>query len=131
MAKFPWLKLRKKTDPELPLEPPIWMGNHSNGEYYHQQTPREAFMREEILRRAEKEARRHGMDRRSFLASSMGMAASLAVINEFGCNSNSATGGAAEAGPACGDGGLAGPVDGGPYVVTPTAACAAKKENRE
>ena len=65
MAKFPWLKLRKKTDPELPLEPPIWFGNHSNGEYYHPQTPREAFMREEILRRSEGEARRHGMDRRA------------------------------------------------------------------
>ncbi len=126
MAKFPWLKLRKKTDPELPLEPPIWFGNHSNGEYYHPQTPREAFMREEILRRSEGEARRHGMDRRAFLASSMGMAASLAVINEFGCNSNNtAPGAGGDAGPACGDGGLAGPVDGGPYVVPPQAACAA------
>ena len=127
MAKFPWLKLRKKTDPELPLEPPIWLGNHSNGEYFHQQSPREKFMREEILRRSEGEARRHGMDRRSFLASSMGMATSLAVINEFGCNSTGgAPGSPAEAGPTCGgDGGLAGPVDGGPYVVPPQAACAA------
>ncbi|HEX4445439.1 MAG TPA: amidohydrolase family protein [Polyangiaceae bacterium] len=119
-AKFPWLKLRKKTEPELPLEPPIWMGNHSNGEYFHGQTPREAFMREEIIRRSEKEAQRHGMDRRSFLASSLGMATTLTVINEYGCNSsNSATP------AACGDGGLAGPADGGPYVVPPTAACAA------
>ncbi len=119
MAKFPWLKLRKKTDPELPLEPPIWLGNRSNGEYFHPQTPREKFMREEILRRAETESKRHGMDRRSFLASSLGMAASLAVVNEFGCNSsNPAT-------PACGDGGGAPFVPGGgPYVVPPTAACA-------
>ena len=71
MAKFPWVKLGKKTDPELPVEPPIWMGNHSNGEYFHMQTRREARMREEILRRAEREARRHGMDRRAFLASSI------------------------------------------------------------
>lgn len=119
MSKFPWLKLRKKTEAELPLEPPIWLGNHSNGEYYHAQTPQEAAMRQEILRRSEGEARRHGMDRRAFLASSMGMAASLSVINEFGCKGSSD-------GPACaGDGGIAGPGDAGPYVITPQAACAA------
>jgi predicted TIM-barrel fold metal-dependent hydrolase len=121
-AKFPWLKLRKKTEPELPLEPPIWMGNHSNGEYFHHQTPREKFMREEIIRRSEKEAKRHGMDRRAFLASSMGMATSLAVINEFGCNSSdNKTPGQPESCP----GAVPGPADGGPYVVPPTAQCAA------
>jgi predicted TIM-barrel fold metal-dependent hydrolase len=125
MFKFPWLKLRKKTDPELPEEPPIWMGNHSNGEYFHMQTPREKFMRDEILRRAEKESRRHGMDRRSFLASSMGMAVTLSVINEFGCNSNNGSGSTKAGAGACGEGGLAGPVDGGPYVVPPHAQCAA------
>jgi predicted TIM-barrel fold metal-dependent hydrolase len=126
MAKFPWTKLPKKTDPELPLEPPIWMGNHSNGEYYHQQTPQEAKMREEVLRRAEQGAKRHGMDRRAFLASSMGMATTLAVINEFGCNSSNSTSDAGTASglPPC-DGGLAGPADGGPYVITPEAQCAA------
>lgn len=61
-SRMPWLKLRKKTDPELPLEPPIWFGNRSNGEFFHPQTRREAQMREEIMRRADKEARRHGMD---------------------------------------------------------------------
>src|SRR5581483_699874 len=94
--KFPWVSLGKKTDPELPVEPPIWMGNHSNGEYFHVQTPREALMRKEVLRRAEKEAKRHGMDRREFLASSMGMAVTLTVINEMGCGSTSGSG----AGPA-------------------------------
>jgi uncharacterized protein len=82
--RFPWLRLNKKTQPELPLEPPIWLGNHSNGEYYHQQTPNEARMRKEILRRADEQARYLGLDRREFLASSMGMVTSLAVINQLG-----------------------------------------------
>jgi uncharacterized protein len=87
--RFPWLSLRKKTDPEYPLEPPIWLNNHSNGEYYHQQTPNEARMRREILRRADEQARYLGMDRREFLASSMGMVTSLAVINQMGgCSSD-------------------------------------------
>jgi len=85
--KFPWLNLRKKTDPEYMLEPPIWLGNHSNGEYFHEQTPNEARMRKEILRRADEQARYLGLDRREFLASSMGMAVSLAVINQMGCSS--------------------------------------------
>jgi hypothetical protein len=115
-SRFPWLKLRKKTDPELPLEPPVWLGNQSNGEYFRFQTKREAQMREEILKRAEKLARRHGMDRREFLASSMGMALTMTVINELGCGSSQASG------PTCGDGGVA--MTDGPYVVPPEGMCA-------
>jgi hypothetical protein len=86
MARFPWLKLRKKTEEELPFEPPIWMGNHSNGEYFHTQTPAEAKMREMILQKADDQSRYLGMDRREFLASTMGMATTLAVINQVtGC----------------------------------------------
>jgi len=89
MKRFPWLNLRKKTDPEFMEEPPIWMGNRSNGEFFHDQTPKEAMMREEILRRADEQARYLGMDRRQFLASSMGMVTSLAVINQMaGCDDN-------------------------------------------
>src|SRR5258708_4758950 len=124
MAKLPWVKLGKKTDPELPLEPPIWLGNHSNGEYFHAQTPREAMMRAEILRRSETEAKRHGLDRREFLASTMGMAVTLSVINELGCGTSSS-------GSTPADGGEAGPCakgavpmqDGGPFVVTSEAKC--------
>src|SRR5512134_3131926 len=93
MARFPWLKLRKKTEPELPLEPPIWLGSHSNGEYFHQQTPKEARMRREILRRADEQSRRLGIDRREFLASTMGMAVSLAVLNQMGCDAGDDGGG--------------------------------------
>ncbi|MFT3926153.1 MAG: amidohydrolase family protein [Myxococcales bacterium] len=109
MKRFPWLKLRKKTDPELPLEPPIWLNNHSNGEYYHQQTPREAAMKEEILKRADEQARHLGMERREFLASSMGMVTSLAVLNQMGCSSS--------------DGKPSSGVVNGPYLTPVEAMC--------
>src|SRR5215831_12788236 len=89
MKRLPWFRLRKKTEPELPVEPPVWLGNRSNGEYFHQQTPREKLIRKLILERAEEGARRLGIDRREFLASSAGMATTLAVFNLVGCSSNS------------------------------------------
>jgi predicted TIM-barrel fold metal-dependent hydrolase len=125
--KYPWLKLGKKTDPEIPYESPVWLGNHSNGEYFHPQTPLEAKMRQEILRRGDEEARRQGMDRRAFLASSMGMAVAMTVINEVGCSNNSATGSpvaGGDTGPACStDAGIPFPSPGTPYVVPPQATC--------
>ena len=69
--KFPWLKLQKKSQPELPERPPIWLGNRSNGEYFHEQTRSERKMWEVTLQRADEQARRLGMERREFLASSM------------------------------------------------------------
>jgi predicted TIM-barrel fold metal-dependent hydrolase len=73
--------MRKKTDPEIPLEPPIMLGNKSNGEFFWTQTPRERKMRDMILRLSDERARRLGMDRRDFLASALGMATSLYVVN--------------------------------------------------
>ncbi|MDH5673788.1 MAG: amidohydrolase [Myxococcales bacterium] len=83
-SRFPWLSLRKKTDPEFPVEPPMWMGSRSNGEYFHQQTSRERLIRKLVLERADESSRKLGMDRREFLASSMGMFTTLAVINQVG-----------------------------------------------
>ena len=86
MRRLPWMRLRKKTDPELPFEPPIHLGNFSTGEYFHEQTPRERLIRRMILERADAHARRLGVDRREFLASAMGMATSLGVLNAVsGC----------------------------------------------
>jgi hypothetical protein len=107
--RFPWLGMRRKTDPEPPLEPPIRLGNASTGEYFHEQTPRERRIRDEILRRADEKARRLGMDRREFLASAMGMATSLAVVNAASCGGDD---GAAASG-AGGAGGAGGGVGGG------------------
>ena len=84
--RMPWLK-RKNTAEELPFEPPIRLGNMSNGEFFHQSTPKEQRIRREILRQADEKARKLGMDRREFLASAMGMATSLSVLNLASCSS--------------------------------------------
>jgi uncharacterized protein len=87
MKRFPWLELAKKSGPEVPYEPPILLGNKSNGEFFHEQTPLERRMRGEILRQCDEGARKHGMDRREFAASLMGMATSLSVLNlASGCS---------------------------------------------
>jgi hypothetical protein len=121
MKKFPWIRLPKKTDPETPLEPPVWFGNTSNGEYFHVQTKHEAKLRKEILTRADEQARYLGMDRRDFLASSMGLFATMAAINQFGCSSDD--GAAAKASGAVGDGGPLFSFGDGPYVVPPGGTC--------
>src|SRR5258708_39049179 len=76
-----WLRMRKKTDPELPLEPPFWFGNQSNGEYFKFATKRDRLLRKFILEKADENARRVGMDRRDFLASAMGMCTTLWAFN--------------------------------------------------
>jgi uncharacterized protein len=81
MKPYRWLKLLSKSRVEPDLEPPLWLGNHSNGEYFHQQTATERLIRTRIFEQAEIGARKHGIDRRQFLASSMGVASSLAAIN--------------------------------------------------
>ena len=92
-TKFPWLKLTKKSEQPLPERPPIWLGNRSNGEYYHEQTREERLIYDLTLQRADEQARRLGIDRREFLASSMGMFTTLAVINQVsGCGGSSGTG---------------------------------------
>ena len=90
MKRFPWLKMRKKTDPEQPLNPPLWLGHQSNGEYWRASTPKDRMIRKLILQKADENARRVGMDRRQFLASSMGMATTLWTIGQVAaCSSDS------------------------------------------
>jgi uncharacterized protein len=114
MSRLPWIKLRKKTDPELPVKPPIRLGNFSNGEYFHEQTPLERKIEKEILVQADAKSRKLGMDRRDFLASAMGMATSLSVLNlANGCSSSSSSSsnGGGSGGSGGGDGGYAIPPD--------------------
>ena len=77
----PFIRQRKKSLPELPIKTPIALSDCSNGEFYVEQTPLQRRIHDEILRRADDKARRAGMDRRAFLASTMGMATSLSVLN--------------------------------------------------
>jgi predicted TIM-barrel fold metal-dependent hydrolase len=111
MKRYGWLKSINKSRREPELEPPFWFGNHSNGEYFHEQTARERMIRRLILERADEAARKHGIDRRQFLASSMGVATSLSVINWVAACSSSKDRAAAAAGGGGGfnpDGGGAG-----------------------
>jgi predicted TIM-barrel fold metal-dependent hydrolase len=79
--KFRWITDRKRSEPEYEYETPVWLGNKSNGEFFHFQTERERKMRDEILRRCDDNARKLGMDRREFISSSMGMLTTLSVFN--------------------------------------------------
>jgi predicted TIM-barrel fold metal-dependent hydrolase len=80
-SKYGWIKNRKRSEPEAEYETPVWLGDKSNGEFFHHQTVRERKMRDEILRRCDDNARKLGMDRREFIASSMGMLTTLSVFN--------------------------------------------------
>ncbi len=94
MTELPWIRRRRLADADLPLEPPIFLGDKSNGEFYWTQTPREKRIREEILRLADERARRLGLDRREFLASALGMVAALSVVNlASGCGGGGGDGG--------------------------------------
>jgi hypothetical protein len=85
--RLPWLRRRKRTDPELPLKPPIQLGALSNGEIFRADTRTSQQTRQLIFDKAEAAARRLGLDRREFLASSMGMATSLWALNlASGCS---------------------------------------------
>jgi predicted TIM-barrel fold metal-dependent hydrolase len=80
-SNFRWINKRKRSEQDAPYETPVWLGDKSNGEFFHFQTERERKMRDEILRRCDDNARKVGMDRREFIASSMGMMTTLSVFN--------------------------------------------------
>ena len=91
IKRVPWFRTLKKTDPEPPLRLPIACGPVSNGEGWWPDTPRKRLIRKLVLEKAEKIARREGVDRREFLASACGMATTLYVINMVnGCSSGKA-----------------------------------------
>ena len=101
MARFGWFRRLKKSSKEPPLRPPLWLGNHSNGEYFHEQTPRERAIERLILEKADAISRRLGVDRREFLVSAMGMATSLWAVNvASGCSSSDEDGSGSNA-PYC------------------------------
>lgn len=78
------------TPPAPTIKPPIHVGALSNGEVFRPTTARDERVIGLILEQAERGARRHGIDRREFLASSMGMATSLWAMNlASGCSGSS------------------------------------------
>lgn len=81
IKRLPWLRSRKKTDPEVPVRLPIACGPLSNGEGYWPDSPRKRLIRKLVLDKAEEVSRKEGCDRREFLASACGMATTLYMIN--------------------------------------------------
>src|SRR6187431_2295919 len=117
IKRLPWLRNRKKTEPEPPVRLPIACGPVSNGEAWWPDTPRKALIRKLVLEKADEQARRHNVDRREFLASSCGMATTLYMINMVnGCTSTTPLGGDMPSGAgssAAGSLGMAGNASGG------------------
>lgn len=108
MGRFDWIRKRKKTAAELPLTSPFPLGAASNGEYFSAPSPRELEAHRRILQVADEKARRLGVPRREFLASTLGMATSLWVINSLsGCGSSDESSGKANNGGNGGTGGYA------------------------
>jgi uncharacterized protein len=128
--RLPWLRRLPKTCPTPGLPEPVQLGNRSNGEIFHQATPRERAARELLLAEAEVQARRLGLDRREFLASTVGVASSLAMINLVeGCGDGSppAAGPVPATAPpdaGAGDALVRGQYDVGPDRRDPEAVCA-------
>jgi predicted TIM-barrel fold metal-dependent hydrolase len=85
--RFPWVHPRRRSDTEPSAKPPLYFGPVSNGEVYRAASPGAARIARMIMEKAEAGARRLGVDRREFLASSMGMATSLWALNALsGCS---------------------------------------------
>lgn len=75
---------------------PINFGTRSNGEFFEAPTEKDALIEKLVLAKAEDNAKRLGIDRRSFLGSAAGMATTLAVVNlVHGCGSDDDDGPAA------------------------------------
>jgi uncharacterized protein len=118
--KLPFLRRRRKTEPELPLQAPIRLGPLSNGEIFLSPGPRARLIEKLIFEKADEGARRHGIDRREFLASAMGMATSLWAVNLVaGCGGEPGAGsGGGAAGGAGGSGAGGGlPAHGGAGAI--------------
>ena len=92
IKRLPWLRNRKKTDPEAPLRLPIACGPVSNGEGWWPDSSRKKLIRKLVHEKAEEISRREGIDRREFMASACGMATTLYMINMVnGCSTGKTT----------------------------------------
>ncbi|HIA00970.1 MAG TPA: hypothetical protein EYN66_03535, partial [Myxococcales bacterium] len=78
---YQWLRFKRKSDLATQERPPIPLETRSNGEYFHTQTAHEKRLFEAIIRRADEGSKQLGIERRRFLAESVGMAASLSIVN--------------------------------------------------
>ncbi|MFT3921780.1 MAG: amidohydrolase family protein [Myxococcales bacterium] len=79
--RLPWIRDRKRTAPEIQAKVPLQIGALSNGEIFRGETRQSRMAQRIIFELAERGAKRLDLDRREFLASSMGMASSLYALN--------------------------------------------------
>ncbi len=80
IERLSWLRRLKKSDPEPPLRLPLPLSARG---------ARARRLRAHVLERADTVARRQGIDRREFLASACGMAATLQALNlASGCSAS-------------------------------------------
>lgn len=100
----PWVGRVRKSQRLPEVEPPIPLGNRSNGEYFHTQTERERRIRALALAKADALGKRLGLDRREFMASSLGMTATLWAINTVACGGDDASGSGGSGGSSSGGG---------------------------
>jgi hypothetical protein len=121
VKRYPWVRYLRKTAAELPYDSPIYLGSHSNGEYFHTETPFERKLRDAILRAGDDKARQLGLDRREFMASAMGFATALSVI-QTACSSKGGSSAGTTGAPIGGTSGIAGAAPGaGGASGTPAA----------
>lgn len=90
--KLNWVRKRKRSAEELPTRVPLHLGPFSNGEVFRPKTEAAARVERLIIEKADEGARRHNIDRREFLASTMGMATTMWALNLAGCSSSSSGG---------------------------------------
>ncbi len=121
MKRYPWVRYLRKSCPELPYDSPIYLGNHSNGEYFHTQTQHERKLHEAILRAGDDKARQLGIDRREFMASAMGFVTAFSVMQAACSSADRSAGGGTTGGPLAGGvGAPVPPASGGSVGTTGT-----------
>ncbi len=103
-----WFERVRKSQQLPDPEPPLPLTDRSNGEYFHAQTEHERRIRQLAIARADALAPKLGLDRRSFLASSIGMTTTLWAVNQLACGGSGGNG----SGSASGTGGSSGSTGG-------------------
>ena len=111
-SRFDWDNVK----PQLPIN----FGVRSNGEFYHEPDETDRAIEKVALQMAEVNAKRVGLDRRSFLATSAGLATTLSAINLVaGCGDDG--GGTGGSGGDGGVGELACDMDGAREALDPAS----------
>lgn len=103
-----WLERVRKSQRVPDPEPPLPLCDRSNGEYFHAQTEHERRIRQLAIARADALAPKLGLDRRSFLASSIGMTTTLWAINQLACGGDGGNGSGGGTGGSSSGGGSTG-----------------------